>query len=250
MPFRKRDRPEIEELTGQRWVPVLVHGDEVIHDSHRILEYLDWLERPRRGAPREPGGARERSAGAWPLMLMAWERWQALSPEQKERYKRQAREYAERGRKALDDRRAQARDRASPAGSRGRSAAAPARARARRGCLGLLHSEQLGELAGLEHLHDDVRAADQLPSTNSCGIVGQPERPDSSSRMRGSGRMSSAAYCTPSALSAPAVRAEKPQAGWSGVPFMNSITRFSSIACSMKSRISSFVTVSLRVSRS
>jgi glutathione S-transferase len=44
VPFRKRDRPEIEELTGQRWVPVLVHGDEVIHDSHRILEYLDWLE--------------------------------------------------------------------------------------------------------------------------------------------------------------------------------------------------------------
>ena len=44
VPFRKRDRPEIEELTGQRWVPVLVHGDEVIHDSHRIVEYLDWLE--------------------------------------------------------------------------------------------------------------------------------------------------------------------------------------------------------------
>ena len=44
MPFRRRDRPEIEELTGHRWVPVLVHGGEVIHDSHRILEYLDWLE--------------------------------------------------------------------------------------------------------------------------------------------------------------------------------------------------------------
>jgi glutathione S-transferase len=43
--FLKRSRPEVEELTGQRWVPVLVHGDEVIHDSHRILEYLDWLER-------------------------------------------------------------------------------------------------------------------------------------------------------------------------------------------------------------
>jgi glutathione S-transferase len=42
--FLRRDRPEIEELTGQRWVPVLVDGDEVIHDSHRILEYLDWLE--------------------------------------------------------------------------------------------------------------------------------------------------------------------------------------------------------------
>ena len=43
--FLRRDRPEIEELTGQRWVPVLVDGDEVSHDSHRILEYLDWLER-------------------------------------------------------------------------------------------------------------------------------------------------------------------------------------------------------------
>ncbi|HEU0024191.1 MAG TPA: glutathione S-transferase N-terminal domain-containing protein [Thermoleophilaceae bacterium] len=41
--FLKRDRSEVEELTDQRWVPVLVHGDEVISDSHRILEYLDWV---------------------------------------------------------------------------------------------------------------------------------------------------------------------------------------------------------------
>lgn len=44
VPFLKRDRPEVEELSGQRWVPVLVHGGEVIHDSHRILEYLDWID--------------------------------------------------------------------------------------------------------------------------------------------------------------------------------------------------------------
>lgn len=37
---RRRSRVEIEELTGQNWVPVLVDGEEVIHDSHRILEYL------------------------------------------------------------------------------------------------------------------------------------------------------------------------------------------------------------------
>ena len=49
MQFRKRDRPEIEELTGQRWVPVLVHEGQVIHDSHRILEYLDWLRRATGG---------------------------------------------------------------------------------------------------------------------------------------------------------------------------------------------------------
>jgi glutathione S-transferase len=41
--YRKSDRPEIEDLTKQRWVPVLVHGDEVIHDSKRIVEYLDRL---------------------------------------------------------------------------------------------------------------------------------------------------------------------------------------------------------------
>jgi hypothetical protein len=33
---------------------------------------------------------------------MAWERWQALSPEEKERYKKRARDYAQRGRETLD----------------------------------------------------------------------------------------------------------------------------------------------------
>jgi hypothetical protein len=42
---------------------------------------------------------------AWPLVLMAWERWQKLEPEQKERYLRQARGYADRGRKLVEDRR-------------------------------------------------------------------------------------------------------------------------------------------------
>ena len=40
---------------------------------------------------------------AWPVVLMAWERWQALSPQEKERYKRQAREYMDRGKRALQD---------------------------------------------------------------------------------------------------------------------------------------------------
>jgi TRAP-type C4-dicarboxylate transport system substrate-binding protein len=52
------------------------------------------IQRASRGARR-----------AWPLVLMAWERWQKLEPEQKERYMRQAREYAQRGRKAVEQRR-------------------------------------------------------------------------------------------------------------------------------------------------
>jgi glutathione S-transferase len=45
VPMRKSDRPEVEALSDQRWVPVLVHGDEVICDSHRILEYVEWVQR-------------------------------------------------------------------------------------------------------------------------------------------------------------------------------------------------------------
>ena len=41
----------------------------------------------------------------WPYVLMAWERWQALPEDQKERYRRRAREYTDRGRKALAKRR-------------------------------------------------------------------------------------------------------------------------------------------------
>jgi hypothetical protein len=35
-------------------------------------------------------------------MLMAWEHWQNLSPEDKERYRKQARGYVNRGKKVLD----------------------------------------------------------------------------------------------------------------------------------------------------
>lgn len=42
VPYRRRDRPEVVELTGQSRVPLLIDGDEVIHDSKRIREYLDW----------------------------------------------------------------------------------------------------------------------------------------------------------------------------------------------------------------
>jgi len=46
VPYRRNDRPEIVELTGQSRVPVLVDGDEVIHDSKRIAQYLDWKYGP------------------------------------------------------------------------------------------------------------------------------------------------------------------------------------------------------------
>jgi hypothetical protein len=38
----------------------------------------------------------------WPYVLMAWERWQSLSPDEKEHYKKQARGYIDRGRKAVE----------------------------------------------------------------------------------------------------------------------------------------------------
>ena len=50
VPYSKKDRPEVEDLTGQRWVPVLVHGEEVIHDSHRILEYIEHVS-PQGASP-------------------------------------------------------------------------------------------------------------------------------------------------------------------------------------------------------
>lgn len=46
VPFRRSRRPEVEALTGQRHVPVLVLEGETIHDSKRIVEHLEH----RRGA--------------------------------------------------------------------------------------------------------------------------------------------------------------------------------------------------------
>lgn len=42
VPYKRSARPEIEELTRQRRVPVLVDGDEIVHDSKRISEYVEW----------------------------------------------------------------------------------------------------------------------------------------------------------------------------------------------------------------
>src|SRR4051794_34057556 len=82
------------------------------------------------------------------------------------------------------------------------------------------------------------------PLTNSWGIVGQFDSADSSWRIRGSGRMSTAANGAPVASRAAMVRAEKPHAGRSGVPFMKRMTSWSLIASAIASRMG-FSVVSL-----
>jgi glutathione S-transferase len=43
VPYRRKGRrPEIVDLTGQNRVPLLLDGDEAVHDSRRILEYVEW----------------------------------------------------------------------------------------------------------------------------------------------------------------------------------------------------------------
>ena len=45
--WRKRDRPEIEKLSGQRRVPLLLIEDQAICDSPRIVEHLQWRRSAR-----------------------------------------------------------------------------------------------------------------------------------------------------------------------------------------------------------
>jgi hypothetical protein len=69
----------------------------------RSTRRLGGGERAYRGGRIRTGvrGARR----VWPYVLMAWERWQSLTPEEKERYKKQARGYAVRGKALLDSQR-------------------------------------------------------------------------------------------------------------------------------------------------
>jgi glutathione S-transferase len=53
VPQRRARRPEVEALTGQRRVPVLVLDGEAICDSRRIVEYLEYRRAPR-AAGRPP----------------------------------------------------------------------------------------------------------------------------------------------------------------------------------------------------
>lgn len=53
VPWRRRDRPEVEALSGQRSVPLVVLDGEAICDSKRIVEHLRWRrEQPVAAPPR------------------------------------------------------------------------------------------------------------------------------------------------------------------------------------------------------
>jgi glutathione S-transferase len=47
VPQRRSRRPEVEALTGQRRVPVLVIDGEAICDSRRIVEHLEFRRADR-----------------------------------------------------------------------------------------------------------------------------------------------------------------------------------------------------------
>ena len=58
VPWLRRDREDIEELTGQTVVPVLEIEGEAICDSRRIVEHLRWRDDERqRASSVDDGGA-------------------------------------------------------------------------------------------------------------------------------------------------------------------------------------------------
>ena len=76
------------------------------------------------------------------------------------------------------------------------------------------------------------------PLTKTWGIVGQPETADSSWRIDGSGRMSTAVTGAPASRSARSARSELPHMTNCGVPFMKSVTGSVSITAWIRSRSS------------
>jgi glutathione S-transferase len=42
VPQRRGRRPEVEALSGQRRVPLLVLDGDILCDSRRIVEHLEW----------------------------------------------------------------------------------------------------------------------------------------------------------------------------------------------------------------
>jgi len=60
VPWRRSARDDVDELTGQTTVPVLVIQGEAICDSRRIAEHLAWRdgERERASSVEHEGSAR------------------------------------------------------------------------------------------------------------------------------------------------------------------------------------------------
>jgi glutathione S-transferase len=56
VPRRRSRRPEIVELTKQPYVPVLVDDEEIVSDSRRIRQYLDWAYGAESGENAEGSG--------------------------------------------------------------------------------------------------------------------------------------------------------------------------------------------------
>jgi glutathione S-transferase len=59
VPWRGRDRAEVEALSGQRRVPLLIIDGEAICDSKRIVEHVRW--RATRGGSPTAAVARQAS---------------------------------------------------------------------------------------------------------------------------------------------------------------------------------------------
>ena len=55
VPQRRSRRPEVEALSGQRRVPVLVLDGEVICDSRRIVEHLEYRRARQSSVVTPPG---------------------------------------------------------------------------------------------------------------------------------------------------------------------------------------------------
>jgi glutathione S-transferase len=55
VPYRKRDRAEVIEVTGQDRVPLLELDGQAICDSKRIVEHLEWRATRPSAAVSRPG---------------------------------------------------------------------------------------------------------------------------------------------------------------------------------------------------
>ena len=71
VPQRRSRRPEVEALSGQRRVPLLMLDGEVICDSRRIVEHLEYRRGDRRAATPSPASAARRRPARSPARSRA-----------------------------------------------------------------------------------------------------------------------------------------------------------------------------------